>query len=163
MSLKKVEQVKKDRCFKLADLIIYGVVILLAAALFIAFFAVRDDSPLRGVRIRVDNAAVYEYSFADGSGGALTEDGTVSVEENGGIIEVTVRAYGGYNVIVIDVAARTARVREADCPGGDCVYTELNRTEISSNNSPPVYCPPHRLVVEPLGYSPSYDDPHIKI
>ena len=34
MSLKKVAQVKNDKGFKIWDLIIYGAVILLAAALF---------------------------------------------------------------------------------------------------------------------------------
>ena len=53
MSLKKVAEVKKDRGFKIWDLIIYGTVLLLAAALFIAVFATRNTDPLSGVRISV--------------------------------------------------------------------------------------------------------------
>ena len=51
MSLKKIEQVKKDKGFKLFDLIIYGVVAVLVAVLFIVVFTTRDASPLTGVRI----------------------------------------------------------------------------------------------------------------
>ena len=51
MSLKKIEQVKEDKGFRLFDLIIYGIIVLTVAALFIAVFATRNTDTLTGVRI----------------------------------------------------------------------------------------------------------------
>ena len=45
MSLKKIEQVKKDKGFRLFDLIIYGVIVLTVAVLFIVIFTTRDTDP----------------------------------------------------------------------------------------------------------------------
>jgi len=44
MSLKKIQQVKKDKGFKIFDLIIYGIIILTVAVLFIAIFATRNTN-----------------------------------------------------------------------------------------------------------------------
>ena len=66
MSLKKVEQVKADKGFKIWDLIIYGAIAVIVAVLFITLFAVRDTSPLKGIRVVLGNEVVYEYDFENG-------------------------------------------------------------------------------------------------
>ena len=63
MSLKKVEQVKVDKGFKIWDLLIYGLVAVIVAVLFIVVFVTRDESPLTGVRVFVQGEVVFEYEF----------------------------------------------------------------------------------------------------
>ena len=165
MSLKKVEQIKKDKGFKFFDIIIYAVIIALVAILFIVTFAKRNTEPLRGVRIRLYGNAVFECNFEDGSGGALTEDGSVEISDTqDGIQLVTVRSDSGYNVVEINYSARTVKVVEADCRMHDCIYSSLKPTLIiSGNDSLPIYCNPHAMLIEPLDYAPDYDSPDIQI
>ncbi|MDE6613426.1 MAG: NusG domain II-containing protein [Clostridia bacterium] len=142
MSLKKIEQVKKDRGFKILDLIIYGAVLALVAALFIAVFTTRDTSALTGVKITVGTESVFEYEFG---GEPQKKADCVTVEEDGKSITVTVVTDGGTNVVYIDKAEKTAKMIEADCRGKQCMYfPELD------NNSKYIYCSPHGVKVEPL-------------
>ena len=63
MSLKKIEQVKADKGFKIWDLVIYGVVLALTAVLFVVIFTTRNTDPLTGVEITVRGEIVFEYEF----------------------------------------------------------------------------------------------------
>ena len=63
MSLKKIEQVKKDKGFKIFDLIIYGVIIITVAVLFIVVFTTRNTDPLTGIKVYVNSEIVFEYEF----------------------------------------------------------------------------------------------------
>ena len=49
MSLKKVEQVKKDRFFKIWDILIYGIIAAVIVALFLAVTLTADKSSLSGI------------------------------------------------------------------------------------------------------------------
>lgn len=151
MSLKKVEQVKRDRGFKLFDLIIYGVIVLTVAALFLAVFLTRNTDPLSGVRICVDSVTVFEYEF--GKEPTPPADG-VEWTETDKTITVTVNKNGGKNVILIDKSAKTAVMHKADCKGGQCLYFGA-----IDNNNKIIYCNPHRLRVEPL--IRNFDSPDI--
>lgn len=163
MSLKKIEQVKGDRGFKLPDLIIYGVIIVLVAVLFVVTFAIRNSESLRGVTIKIYGTAVFACNFDDGTYGALTEDGSVEfTEPEGGVQFVTVKSNQGYNAVEINYTDRTAKVVEADCRHGDCIYSNLRPTLIiKSNKSLPIYCNPHGVIIEPLDYTHDYDTPDI--
>ena len=163
MSLKKVEQVKRDKGFKLPDLIIYGAIIVLVAVLFIVIFAVPSSESLRGVRIKIYGTAVFACNFEDGTYCALTEDGSVEfTEPEDGKQLVTVKTDHGYNVVEINYTDRIVKVVEADCPNGDCIYSNLQPAQIiKSNKSLPVYCNPHGVLIEPLDYTPDYDSPDI--
>lgn len=154
MSLKKVEQVKADKGFKIWDLIIYGAIAVLVAVLFIVIFATKDESPLTGVRVFVEGQSVFEYEF----GGepvyseAVTKE---NVEEDDKGLTVTVNsAGGGVNVIYIDKTAKTVKVTEANCNGKQCVYFPA-----IDDNSKLIYCNPHGLRIEPL--LRNYDDPNL--
>lgn len=163
MSLKKVEQIKKDRGFKILDLIIYGAIVAIIVILFIVLFATRDTDPLHGIRISVNNVAVFECNFDDGTYGALTEDGTVTYEkpQKGEKLIVTVHSGGGYNIVEIDLDERVVRVTDADCRRNDCMYTKLNPVQITDNNSV-IYCSPHAMSIEPLNFEYDYDTPDFK-
>lgn len=163
MSLKKIEQVKSDRGFKLPDLIIYGVIIVLVAVLFVVTFATRNFEKLRGVTIKIYGTAVFACNFDDGTYGALVEDGSVEfTEPEGGVQLVTVKTTQSYNAVEINYTDRTAKVVEADCRHGDCIYSNLRPALIiKSNKSLPIYCNPHGVIIEPLDYTPDYNSPDI--
>lgn len=165
MSLKKVEQVKADKGFKVLDLIIYAAIAAIVAALFIVLFATRDKNPLQGIRIRVENRVVFECNFEDGSYGALTDDGTITFKEpeNGEMLIVTVHTESGYNVVQIDFERRIVRVIEADCRRNDCIHSTLNPTAQIRDNNSMIYCSPHAVMIEPLEYVPNFDTPDFKV
>ncbi|MDE5722496.1 MAG: NusG domain II-containing protein [Clostridia bacterium] len=153
MSLKKIEQVKKDKGFKIFDLIIYGAILALVATLFIVVFTTRDTSALTGVKITVGAETVFEYEF-----GAEPQKAAdcVTVEEDGKSITVTVITDDGKNVVYIDKAEKTAKMIEADCRGKQCLhFPKLD------NNSKYIYCSPHGVKVEPLFRD--WDNPDIII
>lgn len=141
MSLKKIEQVKKDRGFKIFDLIIYGAVVLAVAVLFIVLFATRDDSKLDGIKISVRAEVVFEYEF--GSQPKYADWLEVSEDSDG--ITVTIQTDDGKNVVFIDKNKNTAKMTEADCKGKECMYFEAMQ-----DNSDFIYCSPHGVKVEPL-------------
>ena len=164
MSLKKVESVKSDKGFKLADLIIYGAIILLVAALFIAVFATRNTDPFQGVKVYVNQQAVLSYDFNKGGLKGLevtAKDGSVEVPEGvvGDIFTVKVRVgEEGYNIIRIDQSARSVKIIEANCGTRDCVHTRA-----IENNNGIIFCSPHRLRIIPFDFEVEDDGGNIQI
>ena len=152
MALKKIEQVKKDRGFKLFDIIIYGAVILIVAVLFIVLFTTRDTSSLTGVRITVKGETVFEYEFGE----TPQFSDAVTVEEDGKGITVIIVSDGDKNVVFIDKEKNTAKMIEADCKGRQCLYFEEMK-----DNSDFIYCSPHGVKVEPL--FKDLDNPNIPV
>lgn len=151
MSLKKIEQVKKDKGFRLFDLIIYGVIVLTVAVLFIVIFTTRDTDPLTGVRIFVDSQEVFSYEF----GGEPTCSDGVTVEEDANGITVTVRTDDDLNVVYIDKSAKSVKMLEANCKGQQCMYFPEMKT-----NTDLIFCSPHGVRVEP--FLKNYNSPNIK-
>ncbi len=143
MSFKKVEEVKRDRAFKPLDLIIYSAVAVILVAVFLSVFLTKSDKPFSGIEVYSGGELKYTYAF-DG-GGNISGEG-VEEEITDGIVSVRVTCVKGYNVIKIDVAARSVRVEEADCKGKDCVYTPAI---VDSDGV--IYCSPHGLKIIPLG------------
>ncbi|MBD5584280.1 MAG: hypothetical protein HDQ88_04305 [Clostridia bacterium] len=147
MSLKKVEQVKSDKGFRIWDLIVYGVILAIVAVLFLTVFLTQDTDPLTGVKISVKGEAVFVYDF---SSEPTAKDGVEWKEEGNGIT-VTVRVDEGYNVIYIDKNEKSVKITDADCKGKQCLYFSAIK-----DNSRIIYCNPHSLKIEPLSinYSP---------
>lgn len=144
MSLKKVREVKADKGFKKWDLIVYGVVILLVAALFIVTLFTRDTRELIGIRVYVYNDVVFEYDFKENKY-TLTDSAEILTEdENSLTVKITNKK--DYNVVAVDKKGG-ARVIEANCHTKDCVYT----AEIV-NNGGAIFCLSHGLKVLPYGY-----------
>lgn len=159
--LKKIEQVKKDRGFKLFDIIIYGAIIVTVAVLFIVLFTTRDTSSLTGVKISVRAEVVFEYAF-EGTDPEEKEikcnDGTVvTISHDGdkGIV-VTISHDGDKNEVYIDKDKKTVKMSDANCKGKHCMYFAP-----MDNNSDFIYCSPHGVKVEPL--IQDLDSPNIKI
>ena len=142
MALKKIEQVKKDRGFKLFDIIIYGVVILLIAVLFIVLFTTRDTSSLTGVQITHKGQVVLEYDFDSGIK-TISEQLREEMVEDGKGITITICSKDDYNTIYINKSKKTVKMKDANCRGKDCI------SEIK-NNSGFISCLPHDLMIKPL-------------
>ncbi|MDE6441290.1 MAG: NusG domain II-containing protein [Clostridia bacterium] len=141
MSLKKIQQVKRGKAFVIWDILIYGVIITVIGAILLAVFLTRDTSPLKGVRISVEDLVVYEYNFESGDE-KLNE--TYVEKSDDGKIKVTSKY--GYNVIEINKNG-SVKVTDANCGKLDCVYTgELK------DNSGIIYCSPHKLKIVPYGF-----------
>ena len=156
MSLKKVEQVKKDRFFKIWDVLIYAVVALVIAALFLTVFLTRDTSALTGVEGYYNNSLAFSYDFEKQSLNIVLtanvretegEEGTVTLifcEDGGSFDEMR-----GYNIIVIDRSARTVKVTQTDCSNReDCVHTPAIQDSSGS-----IVCTPHRLRIIASDYA----------
>lgn len=154
MSLKKVEQVKKDKGFRIFDLIIYGAIAVIVAVLFIVIFTTRNTDPLTGVKVSVKAQVVLEYEF---EGELKTYSDVLIVKEDDKGITVTIRTgKEGINILYIDKVKRSAKMTEANCNGGDCKhFPDMN------DKSKYIYCSPHGVKVEPL-YK-DYDNPNIII
>ena len=136
MSLKKVEQVRAEKGFKVWDLVVYAAVIILIVVLFVVFVFARDASPVDVITVSAgfagEQRTVCTYTFATRS---RTEDA----------IELTFHAEnGGHNVILIDIANASVSVTSADCPSLDCVHTPA----ITSNSSLPIICSNHQMIVQ---------------
>ena len=141
MALKKIEQVKKDRGFRLFDIIIYGAVLVLVAVLFIVVFTTRNTNPLTGVKVTYKAQIVFEYDF---EAGIRKSDG-IEVDEDSDGITITINTQNDYNVIYINKSKRTVKMKEANCKGKQCLYFAEMK-----NNSGCIICEPHGIMIEPL-------------
>jgi hypothetical protein len=146
MSLKKVEAVKKEKGFKILDLIVYGIILAVVVVLFIVVFATKNTDALSGVRIYSKGEAVFEYSFETFEYKQLSNSVTVETEEAEGVLTVKIISSDGYNVVRIDKSGKV-KVTDADCRNKDCTYMP----EIT-DNSGIIYCSPHGLRVVPYDF-----------
>lgn len=168
MSLKKVEQVKKDRFFRVWDILVYGVVLAIIAALFIAYFVTRNTSALTAVNVYYNGEQIFNYDF-ESDDYIIVKPENIRVEaDDDKQLEVIFCTNGGnfdkpesYNIIVFDKSARSVRVTDSDCSGTwvqDCVVTGA-----LSDNSKPIICLPHRLEIYPAGYNDNDDGEHMPV
>lgn len=155
MSLRKVEEAKGDRGFRKWDLPVYGILVLLIAVMFIAVFATRDRSPLSGVRVYIDNVAVFEYNFQTGEYEILADGGVEIAEEDDERLLARFSYGGGYNLVEVNRSGWVT-VTDADCGTRDCVYMPAIQ-----DNSGIIYCSPHRLKIVPYDFDP--DDGNITL
>ena len=143
MALKKIEQVKQDRGFKLFDIIIYGAIILIVVVLFIVLFTTRNTDPLTGVKITYKAQIVFEYEFASG---IKKQSEQIDVDEDEKGITITIRSDDDYNIIYIDKSKNSVKMKDSNCSKRkDCIYFG----EIK-NNSGYIICNPHGVKIEPL-------------
>ena len=143
MSLKKIEQVKQDRGFKLFDIIIYGAVVLIVAVLFIVLFTTQDKSSLSGIRIMLKAQVVFEYEFGGDDPLYIADCVTLEEKEHG--FNVIIENDGDKNVIFINTDKNTVKMVDANCRGKQCMYFAA-----MDDNSDFIYCSPHGIKLEPL-------------
>ena len=145
MKESKLNEVKRAAWFKGWDLLVYAVLLVFLAALFLAFVILPERGALTGIEILLKNERVFSCDFEEGTYETFGE--RVQVQEAGSLLTVTVTTEEGYNVVVIDMQNRTADMTDADCSWSrDCVHM----APISDTMSAQIACIPHGLVVVPL-------------
>ncbi len=116
MSLKKIEQVKNSKWFRIWDLVVFGVIIITAVALILAFTLRRDKSQLSGFSVSFRGETVLTYEFGSDKPPSVLNGTYVEVNEEKG--NFTVRftdGNGGYNIIYVYTAAHTVDVTDINC------------------------------------------------
>lgn len=144
MSLKKVTQVKSDKGFRIWDILIYAVILVVVAAIFIAVFTTRDTSPLEGIRIYSRGEAVFEYAFNKDEYKILGGSVEIDVSDSGQTLTVKVTSDLGYNTVEIQKKG-LVKVIDADCATKDCIHM----LDIK-DNSGAIICTPHGFRIVPF-------------
>lgn len=149
MSIKKIEQTKSNKFFRLLDIVVYGVALAVTVVLFFMFVIMPDASSLRDtaavVEITSKGEVVFLFDFGSGDYEILGEGERVSVSA-AAAVSVTVYEDAdkrGYNIITFDMSGG-GRVTAADANCSlrhDCTYMEI--TESGSS----IVCVPHDLIV----------------
>lgn len=150
MSQKKIEQVKKTKYFRLWDILVYGIILLIIASLFLVVFLTGDKTSANGFTIRQANKVVFTYYFDTDSYEYNLTDGVIRIDsEDESSLNFTVytRDKSGFNKIKVDKVNNSVEVVDADCSllRKDCVYTPALK-----DNSSVISCLPHEMYIEPL-------------
>lgn len=158
MSLKKVEQVKTDKWFKIWDILVYGLIIGVIVALFIVFAFVGKGEKPNGITVSYKGEKVFSYNFDKGEYEIAKAD-YIEVKEDGEerlFLTFYTDGKSGYNDIEINKRNKSVKVTASNCSTHrDCVHTPA----LSGSRSVPILCTPHALSIAPLTY---YDDGTIK-
>ncbi len=141
----RVDDVKKDRGFKVWDIVVYVAVAAGIVAIFLAVFFTSDRNALSGVSVYYRNDLIFEAEFSDLDKMYLDESYVSIAERTDEKLVVDIRTSRGYNEIEIDLDQKCVSVTDADCGGKDCV-----RTSAITDNSGIIYCSPHYLTITPL-------------
>lgn len=150
MSIKKIEQIKADKGFKIFDLIIYCLIAVIAVAFIIVNALNRGE--LKGVTFFYDNNEIFVYDFEEDKYTVIDAD--IILIEQDTKTNLTVRFhlnedYSDFNLVEINKTERTVSVTQSDCSyRKDCVYTK----EISNSLSYPIACSPHNFKIVPFDY-----------
>lgn len=143
------ERIKKSGFFAPGDLLVYGLLAVLVAVLFL-ITAFGGRGAAAGIEITLAGERVYVYEF--GTGGKITrgKEALVSERTEGNAVTVTVftdEEKENYNTVIIDRAEKTACVYAANCSfSRDCTHMPS-----ITSSSGVIVCVPHALVVRALG------------
>lgn len=150
MSQTKIEQVKKTKYFKPWDILVYGIILLIIAALFLVVFLTGDKTSANGFTIRQGEKVVFTYYFDTDRYEYSLTDGRIKIEsenESSLILTVYTKDKGGFNKVKVDKLNNSVEVTDADCSllRKDCVHTPSLK-----DNSSVISCLPHEMYIEPL-------------
>ena len=111
----KNKNLKKQKFFKKADVVLYALVGVAVVSLFLTFVVFRPKLDLKFVNVYHQNNLVYQYDVANGVGGIVDESFAqyVTVEQQGEKTLVTINFDGHKNVVEIE--KNTAKMKEANC------------------------------------------------
>ena len=113
--MKNARRVREGKLFRIADLFVYGAVLLLVAALFF-FFTFRGQEAAAGFRVEAGGECVYTYTFGEGGKTAEGWAEKISERREGELLIVRIElSEGAWNELAVDDAAGTVRMRDANC------------------------------------------------
>lgn len=155
MAIKKIEQIKEGKFFRIWDIVAYGVIVAVTVALFLGIFLSRDKSPTDGIKISYNGVQVFTYDYSSNEYEIVAAENIEIVSDDSRTLTFVFYTRGkrGYNKIVIDKIEKSVKVVDADCSTHkDCVYTPA-----LADNSSIISCPPHSMLIEPLVRSTDND------
>lgn len=148
MSRKTVDNVRKDKPFRLLDLAVYGALIVGILALFIAF-VFRPHSGIGKIFIDVGSERIATYDFATDVLTATKgkERRVENMDGDASTVKIfkiyTDEEREGYNVVEFDTEKQSVRVTDANCSRHkDCVYSPAVTTADGI-----IICVPHGLKI----------------
>lgn len=146
MSLKKTIEVKADKGFKIFDLIVYGLVIILAITLFVVVFFTKDRGKLKGIEIYCLNEIIFDYNFEKNE--YKKSDKVEILSEDSETIKIKIIVKDYQNIVQINRNGGSVKMLAANCRTKDCVYTPEMK-----DNSGSIFCQSHSIKIVPYGYS----------
>lgn len=150
MSFNKIEQVRKTKYFKPWDILLYGIIALVIAALFLTVFLSSDKTSANGFTIRQGERVVFTYYFDTDRYEYTLTDGIVAVnseDKSSLYLTVYTQDKSGFNNIKVDKTNKSVAVVDANCSlfRKDCVHTPALK-----DGSAIISCLPHNMYIEPL-------------
>lgn len=143
--MKYARLVRGGKCFRFGDLILYGAVLLLTAALFLSA-ALLSGGTAEGFCVEREGARIYTYRFGEGGEVAPAWRERIGETREGALLIVRIETEDGWNELAVDDAAKTARMRDADCSRRkDCCAMQ----PLGGGGSV-IVCIPHGIRVMPL-------------
>ncbi|MCI8343738.1 MAG: hypothetical protein HFE25_04750 [Clostridia bacterium] len=160
MSLRRIEQVKGKKPFAVWDLLIYGVLAVFIAVLFIVFVFGGNRDRTAGIRLVFREQVVYTYSFQEGGKAAQGWENRVALRTEGDTVFLTFYSDEEgkrFNTLMLDLKNGSAKMTNANCSRHkDCTFME----EITTQKGV-IVCVPHGLKVLALEGSENFDKPSL--
>ncbi len=148
MSIAKIRQEKENKIFKRWDILVYAIILILIAVLFLTIFLTKDNSRLDGFKVSYDGDVIYTYIFSTKE--EQKEDKYIDIlERSDSILKIRVHLSDlehDYNIIQVNLQERVITVIDADCSvSKDCTGMKIK------SMSDTIICVPHKLIIEPIG------------
>ncbi len=132
----------KEKYFKRADIIVYAILIVIAACLFFTTVKPRTSSGC-AFTVQVKGEVVFKGDFQTKTYTVIREEAVKKLSDN--VFEIITEK--GKNVIKIDWENSDVTVIETDCgTTKECTYMSLKNGDI--------ICVPHSLVIKSTGSIP---------
>ncbi len=136
--------------FKPADLIIYGAVLTVILALFLAFVFFSSSAALSTIYVDVDGKEVMRYDYLSGALSVNEQNLRYESLKTDSGLEVTLFFGDEYNKFIIE-SAGSVKMLEATCSlSHDCTLMSITKS------SDVIICVPHKLkIYAEKNYSPT--------
>jgi hypothetical protein len=141
-----IEKIKKSKPFCKHDVVIYAVLSLFIAILFLSFFGFSSHDNANGFNVTLNGQKVLNYSFETNAlfiESAFTD--SVEKTDDGQKVLITIRSGANkeqFNVLSIDKAERSVKVVDANCSSSkECAHMP------KIHNTGAIFCAPHGLSI----------------
>lgn len=149
MSISNIKNEKNNKAFKKADLLLYGIIIMVVAILFIVFVFVNNDEGLSGIEVYISDELVLAYDFSSDEFDYDNNSETIVIKNVADGYRVTLyedEDKDHYNIILIDAKNKKITVEDANCSSSkDCMYMSIEKA------SDLIVCVPHNLIIKGVG------------
>ena len=148
MSIAKIKQEKENKIFKRWDILVYAIILVVIAVLFLTVFLTKDKSEIEGFKVSIDGSIVYTYNF-DTKEEFIVDKNIQILERTDSNIKIRVHLsdlQSDYNILNVNLQDREIEVLDTDCSvSKDCMSMKIK------SMSDTIICVPHKLIVEPIG------------